>query len=450
MRINTLWLIKLVFSLYAYFFISAYCVSQNTFIPDDNFEQALIDLGYDSGPLDDFVPTGNINTITDLNVSSKNISDLTGIEDFIALSVLNCSKNQLINIDTSNNSNLTQLFIDSNHLANINISNNLFLQILWCTINQLINLDVTNNPELISLKCSGNNISNIDISNNTKLNVFICTANEITSIDISKNILLDIFFCDNNLLTNIDTSNNLDLRQFNCGTNLITSLDLSLNTKLTHFWCASNQLTSIDVTNNINLQELSIDENEIAFIDTSNNSELIIFNSVNNILSALDLSSNTKLERINCVDNSLCFVNIKNGNNSIITSFETTLNPFLSCIFVDDVTYSSTNWLNIDSTTNFVLSQSECDALGNGAPDVDILNNFIGSSYTLPLLINGSYFTESNGGGQQLLPGTIITANQTIYIFNSTQCYTNESNFSVTINTDDYFIPKYFTPNKRW
>lgn len=26
-----------------------------TYVPDDNFEQALIDLGYDSGPLDDYV-----------------------------------------------------------------------------------------------------------------------------------------------------------------------------------------------------------------------------------------------------------------------------------------------------------------------------------------------------------------------------------------------------------
>jgi hypothetical protein len=32
---------------------------QNTYVPDDNFEQAIIDLGYDD-TLDDFVLTQNI------------------------------------------------------------------------------------------------------------------------------------------------------------------------------------------------------------------------------------------------------------------------------------------------------------------------------------------------------------------------------------------------------
>ena len=40
--------------------------AQNTYVPDDNFEQALIDLGYDSGSLDDYVPTANISSISNL------------------------------------------------------------------------------------------------------------------------------------------------------------------------------------------------------------------------------------------------------------------------------------------------------------------------------------------------------------------------------------------------
>ena len=34
-------------------------LAQNTYVPDNNFEQALIDLGYDD-VLDDSVPTANI------------------------------------------------------------------------------------------------------------------------------------------------------------------------------------------------------------------------------------------------------------------------------------------------------------------------------------------------------------------------------------------------------
>jgi len=38
-------------------------IGQNTYVPDDNFEQALIDLGYDTGALNDSVPTGNISSV---------------------------------------------------------------------------------------------------------------------------------------------------------------------------------------------------------------------------------------------------------------------------------------------------------------------------------------------------------------------------------------------------
>ena len=50
-------------------------------MPDDNFEQALINLGYDT-VLDDFVNTVSIDTITYMNLNNSNISDLTGIEEF--------------------------------------------------------------------------------------------------------------------------------------------------------------------------------------------------------------------------------------------------------------------------------------------------------------------------------------------------------------------------------
>ena len=60
-------------------------LAQNTAIPDANFEQALIDLKIDSGTIDGQVPTAAINTLTSLNVSGKNIADLTGIEEFYSI-----------------------------------------------------------------------------------------------------------------------------------------------------------------------------------------------------------------------------------------------------------------------------------------------------------------------------------------------------------------------------
>ena len=49
---------------------------QNTNVPDDNFEQALIDLGYDD-VLDHYVLTSNINDVSSLNLLNKNIQDFS-------------------------------------------------------------------------------------------------------------------------------------------------------------------------------------------------------------------------------------------------------------------------------------------------------------------------------------------------------------------------------------
>ena len=112
----------------------------STYVPDDNFEQALIDLGYDD-VLDDYVVTDSINSVTTLNVSNDSISDLTGIEDFTALESLNCSYNQLTSLDVSSNTALTTLFCSNNALTALDISSN----------TALINLDSGYNLSLIHI-----------------------------------------------------------------------------------------------------------------------------------------------------------------------------------------------------------------------------------------------------------------------------------------------------------
>ena len=86
-----------------------------TYVPGDNFEQALIDLGYDD-LLDDYVLTLNISGVTTLDVSNKNIADLTGIEDFTSLTTLACYTNQLTSLDVSQNTALTGLYCLENFL----------------------------------------------------------------------------------------------------------------------------------------------------------------------------------------------------------------------------------------------------------------------------------------------------------------------------------------------
>jgi len=96
--------------------------AQFTYVPDDNFEQALINLGVDS-VIDDYVYTASIDTVTVLYVNNKNISDLSGIEDFISLRELFCYTNQITTLDLSNNSQLFEVSCGSNDLSYINLKN---------------------------------------------------------------------------------------------------------------------------------------------------------------------------------------------------------------------------------------------------------------------------------------------------------------------------------------
>ena len=129
-----------------------------TLIPDANFEQALINLGYDTPPINGSVPTANINTVTTLYLGGIQITDLTGIEDFVSLQRLNCQNNNLTNLDISSNSNLQILTCYNNQLTNLEISSNPVLYFLTCHNNYLSALDLRNgnNNQFDSLWCYGN------------------------------------------------------------------------------------------------------------------------------------------------------------------------------------------------------------------------------------------------------------------------------------------------------
>jgi hypothetical protein len=230
--------------------------AQMTYVPDDKFEQALIDLGLDTGPLNDSVPTKNIDTVTVLDVRSKYISDLKGVEDFSALEKLLCSYNSLASLDVSKNSALVALDCEENKLSILDISMNPALIWIQCSINELTLLDVSKNPVLVSLKCYENQITNLDISKCYVLEELWCFGNQLSSLDISKNLSLNRLICQYNLLSFLDVSMNSDLETLSCSDNRLTSLELRNNSHLKGLSCSYNQLTSLDVSKNTALIEL--------------------------------------------------------------------------------------------------------------------------------------------------------------------------------------------------
>ena len=237
--------------------IDATFVCETVNIPDNNFEQALIDLGYDD-IIDGKVAKCNIENVTNLDVSYRNIQDLTGIEYFTSLIILNCNNN---------------------------------------------------------------NLSVLDISQNSAIEVLDCGYNQLNNLDISTNLNLIRLFSSNNNLATLNTSSNSNLEIVECNDNILTNLNLSLSSNLETLYCE------------------------------------------NNLIESLDLSNNSILKFFNCSSNNLTYLNVQNGNNIDIQFFDSTNNPDLTCIYVDDASWSEINWTNVDSSSHFVENQTECEAL---------------------------------------------------------------------------------------
>ena len=174
---------------------------QQTYVPDDAFEQKLINLGLDN-ILDDYIDNINIYNTTSLNLINCNISDLTGIEGFVNMHSLFASDNQLINLDLSNNINLTQVFLTNNEIDYLNVSSLVNLTRLECNYNNLTSIDLSNNILLEQLRIKNNNLNSLNLSNNPNLFDLNLSYNFLTHLDLRNG---------NNTSINPDLRNNFFL-----------------------------------------------------------------------------------------------------------------------------------------------------------------------------------------------------------------------------------------------
>ena len=151
-------------------------------IPDNNFLNALIELGIDTNG-DGIISITEAEEITFLPLSFFGSINMAGIEAFVNLDTLFCVGNGLTGLNISNNIALTWLECSSNQLTNLDISNNADLEILGCGNNQLTTLDVSNNIDLKWLDFDFNQLTSLNVSNNTFLQTLNCSSNQLTSLD---------------------------------------------------------------------------------------------------------------------------------------------------------------------------------------------------------------------------------------------------------------------------
>ncbi|WP_179333122.1 T9SS type B sorting domain-containing protein [Winogradskyella costae] len=106
----------------------------------------------------------------------------------------------------------------------------------------------------------------------------------------------------------------------------------------------------------------------------------------------------------------------------------------------DVITSSQTIYIyNVSGTApNTCQNESSFSISISGNPLVSVIaNQTVCSEYVLPSITNGNYFTGANGSGSPLNAGDVISASQTIYIYNEAgtapNICTNESSFDVSV-----------------
>ncbi|WP_405605427.1 T9SS type A sorting domain-containing protein [Polaribacter sp. Asnod1-A03] len=352
-------------------------------IPDYNMKAALVADTTINTNEDSEIQVSEAEAFTGtLVLEALDIADLTGIEAFKNITGLNANDNNLTIIDLSNNTKLSYLSIDTNQLTALDITSLVNLESLYAGINQITEIDVTNNLSLKKLWLNINNLSALDISKNTELEELELDWNyDLLSIDFSNNLklyrihlwktaistidvtqLLDLqrlYVSETNLKT-IDISNNVKLYDFRSTDNPgIPTYDFSNNTALNRIDLSNSGVSDFDVSNNINLTQLLLGQNNLTTVDISKNILLQEVYLNNNKLENIDISKNTNVTKLFLNDNVLERAYLKNGNNTAIVEFDITNNANLSCIAVDDVTFSTNNWTSIDASVNF---NTDCSA----------------------------------------------------------------------------------------
>ena len=216
-----------------------------TYVPDDNFEAYLEDNGMGDGIANNnYVLTSQLNAYVSplLNISGLEISDLTGIEEFINISWLQCSDNQLTSLDVSKNTALTMLHCYGNNITHLDLKENTMLQTLHCYDNQLQSLNLTNCTLLKTLWAHNNNL---------------------TLFGVLDNPLLETLWVQNNNLEFLNLNYHPLLVELNCRQNNLQSLSLIHCINLTNFSCQNNQLTYLNIKNGNN-------QNIISFLPDGN------------------------------------------------------------------------------------------------------------------------------------------------------------------------------------
>lgn len=368
-----------------FLFINCFIFAQTTSIPDNNFEQALIDLGHDSGPLDNLVLTSTIAAISSLDISNKGIKDLTGIEAFTTLSTLNCSNNELETLDLSSNTALLNLNCDNNLLSTLSVKNgnNLVVKNGGGSYSALNNRLFCIDVDLLAGYSPFVPGTTRWISSDTEVKGFSDNCAGISVTQFISSFPADIV---NILMTHADTDNNgilllsevlafketLDLSALSSISDL-SFLDSFVNIK--GLILGNNNLPNIDFSRYADMEKLDLaNTNSLTSLDLSGNSKLTsLINSGSTLLQTIDVSKNPLLTKIvmeNCPVLQALNISTTTGLDSLVAKGNTTL----TSITFPSTAAKGTSKSNHNKIAAANTTLKTMDVSNNGLTNLDVSN----------------------------------------------------------------------------
>ena len=368
--------------------IHAIAIDETNF-PDYNFRENWI--LKQTFADDNYLTDQEAASVTAIDISSKGIADLKGIEHFTALKTLNCSGNSLVTstLDVSKNTALEVLNCSSNYnLTTLDLSKNTKLKTLDCSNNyEMTVLDVSANTALQTLRCNNNQLTTLDVSKNTALTELYCYCNSIR--DEGMQTLISSLhqnggtLCayattnDQNEMTTThvadaktkkwqvkawDGSNSVDYAGiFAVYINATNFPDAAFRNYVSNFDGDSNgYLTEVEIDGVTDitaplmditslkgiehftaLKTLDCNSNKLTALDVTKNTALKNLICTGNQLSAINLSKNTDLEELDCSNNKLTVLDVSNNTalttlsceNNQLTTLDVTNNTSLSTLY---------------------------------------------------------------------------------------------------------------------
>lgn len=197
-------------------------------IPDNKFMQHLLEKHDVNG--DNAIYFSEAINTDGLEVSSKGIRSLKGIEYFRNLQWLHCEHNDITELDLSRNTQISYLQLGYNKLTSLNLRGIGSLGFFKCDNNQLTGLDLSDSKGMCWFSAMNNNLQSMNFFNHHNLQYVNLYNNQLTSL-VLEGVEKKIF------------------RSLNVKHNKLVELDLSRCPFLSEIDVSDNNLKTLNVSN---------------------------------------------------------------------------------------------------------------------------------------------------------------------------------------------------------